>query len=96
MLDEQQEAPAAEAEDAEDVAGSQDSAASGDDDAGAQDAGGVSAEVLADMPDAPTEWDDGAPADAGPRQAAEERAQQAADAGAQAAAEDEGAGAPAE
>jgi hypothetical protein len=95
MLDEQQEAPAAEAQDAEDETGSQEPGASSDD---AADGGeGVSSEVLAEIAGEPTVWDDGAPADAGPRQAAEERAQQAADAGAQAAAEDAGAGdAPAE
>jgi hypothetical protein len=93
MLDEQQESPA------EDVAGSQEPGASSDDaaDDGAQGGEGVATEVLAEIADAPAAWEDGAPADAGPRQAAEERAQQAADAGARAAAEDAGAGdAPAE
>jgi len=51
----------------------------------------VDADTLMEMPDAPSEWDDGgAPADAGPKGVAEERAQQAADAGAAAAAGDSG------
>jgi hypothetical protein len=102
MLDEQQEAaPAAEAQDdAVDVAEAVDA---GDGDAGGDDAldvgdlsagvqtadePAVSAEELMEIPDAPERWDGGEIAEPGPAATSEERAQHATDSAEAAAAED--------
>jgi hypothetical protein len=104
MLDEQQEtAPAAEADDdAVDVAEAVDAGDgdAGDDDAldvsnlGAEvqtaDEPAVSAEELLEIPDAPERWEGGDIAEPGPAAVSEERAQHAADS-AEAAAGDESA-----